>query len=289
MEKKFYEIARELMIGAYDLHTHTEPSSFNRALDDFDLILEAEKYGMAGVMIKSHYEPTQSRANLINRRLNSSTKAFGGTVLNWPNGGLNPFAVENALKNGAIIIWMPTRDSKNCLRYGDMPGDFFKRPGITIFDENNNLVSEVYKIFEIVKKYGAYLATGHLSPEESIKLCEEGRKNGVNMILTHPEWPRTIINGKIQKYLADLGVLIEKNWLNVAENSISIEEMAKNIRIAGIKNTYLATDRGQNGFKHPAEEMINFIIALLEQGFKKDEIKTMIQTVPSYIVNKIKR
>ncbi|NME36849.1 DUF6282 family protein, partial [Fusobacterium sp. FSA-380-WT-3A] len=47
MEKNFQEIAKELMKGAYDLHTHTEPSAFNRALDDFELILEAEKYGMA--------------------------------------------------------------------------------------------------------------------------------------------------------------------------------------------------------------------------------------------------
>ncbi|NME36449.1 hypothetical protein, partial [Fusobacterium sp. FSA-380-WT-3A] len=104
-----------------------------------------------------------------------------------------------------------------------------------------------------------------------------------------PEWPRTVVNGETQKYLASLGVLIEKNWLNVAENSISIEEMSKNIRMAGIENTYLATDRGQNGFKHPAEEMINFIVALLEQGFTKEEIKTMVQVVPSYIANKVKR
>ena len=286
MEEKLYEIARELMKGAYDLHTHTEPSSFNRALDDFELILEAEKYGMAGVMIKSHYEPTHSRANLVNKRLKSSTKAYGGIVLNWPNGGLNIFAVENALKNGAVIVWMPTRDSKNCLKYGDMPGDFFKRPGITIFDKNNNLVKEVYEIFDIVKKYDAYLATGHLSPEESLKLCEEGRKNGVNMILTHPEWPRTIINGEIQKYLASLGVLIEKNWLNIAEKSVSIEEMVQNIRKVGVESIYLATDRGQNGSKHPAEEMINFIVALLKQGFTKEEIKIMTQVIPKRIVKK---
>lgn len=288
MKNNFIEIAKSLMNGAYDLHTHTEPSSFNRALDDFDLVLEAEKYKMAGVMIKSHYEPTQSRANLVNRRIQSSTKAFGGIVLNWPNGGLNPFAVENALRNGAKIVWMPTRDSKNCLNYGDMPGDFFKRPGIVILDENKNLVKEIYEIFNIVKKYDAYLATGHLSPEESIKLCEEGRKYGVNMILTHPEWPRTIISGETQKYLANLGVIIEKNWLNIAENSVSIEKMAENIRMVGVKNIYLATDRGQNGFKHPADEMINFIVALLNQNFTIEEIKTMVQIVPSHIVNNLK-
>ncbi len=284
--KNYHEIGLEIMNGAYDLHTHTEPSAFGRALDDFDLVIEASKYNMAGVMIKSHYEPTQSRAHLTNRKSGATTKAYGGSVLNWPNGGLNTYAVENALKTGASIIWMPTRDAANSLVFGDMPGDFFKRPGITIIDENDKLVKEVYEIFEIMKKYNGYLATGHISTKESIILCEEGRKAGVNMILTHPEFPRTKIDATTQKKLGELGVLIEKCWYNIGEKAVTIEEMAAHIREVGIDKVFLTTDRGQIGHKHPAEEMHNFIIALLEQGFTKDELITMTHTVPALIVNK---
>lgn len=286
MKSIFKEKALELIKGAYDLHAHTEPSTFNRALDDIDLVREASELGMAGVLIKSHYEPTQSRAALINRKLNFSAKAFGGSVLNWPNGGLNPFAVENALKKGASIIWMPTRDSKNSLRYGDMPGDFFKRPGITIFDENNCIIKEAIEILDIVKKYNGFLATGHLSTEESIALCKLGREKGVNMILTHPEWQRTTIDGETQSYLANLGVFIEKNWLNIAEGAVTAEQMAENIRKVGVEHIYLSTDRGQHGFEKPAEGMLRFIETLLEQGFSENEIKIMVQIVPSKIVNK---
>lgn len=124
--KKINEkIIKEILKDSYDLHTHTNPSAFNRSLDDFDLVKEASEYKMGGVLIKSHYEPTQSRANLVNRKGNFYTKAYGGVVLNLPNGGLNKYAVENALKTGAKIVWMPTRDAKNCFKHGDMPGDFF--------------------------------------------------------------------------------------------------------------------------------------------------------------------
>ena len=58
--------AEELLNGAYDLHVHSSPSVFPRELDGFQLVREAEAAGMAGVMLKSHYESTALRAELIN-------------------------------------------------------------------------------------------------------------------------------------------------------------------------------------------------------------------------------
>lgn len=286
MNNSLRNTALEIIRGGYDLHTHTEPSAFHRALDDFELVREADAIGMAGVMIKAHYGCTSTRAALVNRASGCQTKAYGGLVLNWPTGGLNPYSVENALKTGAVIIWMPTRDSKNCLAYGDMPGDFFSRPGISVLDEQGRMLPVVYEIMDIVKKYDAHLATGHLSTEESVLLCKEGRMRNVNMILTHPEWFRTKISGSVQAEMAALGVLIEKNWLNIAENSTTIEEMAANIRLAGTDHVYLATDRGQSGFEHPAEAMLRFIEVLLQAGFSEKEIITMVRTVPACIVNR---
>lgn len=285
---EFYrQKAKELIRGSYDLHTHTEPSAFHRALDDFKLIREAEAADMSGVMIKSHYGCTASRASLVNLNSNSKTRAYGGLAMNHPTGGLNPYAVENSLRMGAIIIWMPTRDSENCLKYGDMPGDFFSRPGISIFDETGQLKKEIFEIFEIIRNYGAYLATGHLNTEESYILCRTGRKYGVHMILTHPDWDRTKSSVKMQKELADIGVLIEKNWLNIAEASISPQDMANSIRTVGIEHIYLSTDRGQAGFEHPVEGMMRFIEVLLREGVSAGDIKTMICTVPGYIAHRM--
>ena len=41
---------------------HSTPSHIKRKLDDIELLEMAEKYKMAGVMIKNHYESTVGRA-----------------------------------------------------------------------------------------------------------------------------------------------------------------------------------------------------------------------------------
>ena len=171
--------ARALLQGSYDLHIHPIPSHVPRLLDDLEVLAQAEEAGMAGVLLKNHYEPTGARAILANRRGEGfRAKAYGAAVLNWPLGGLNPYAVHSALKMGAHVIFMPTRDAANCLFHGDMPGDFFQREGISLLDKQRNLRREIYEIFEVVRSYRALLATGHISPLESVLLCREGRRMG---------------------------------------------------------------------------------------------------------------
>lgn len=285
MRKKLEELADELLVGAYDLHIHSLPSVFPRKLDGFQLIQEADAAGMAGVMLKSHYESTALRAEFINRYSGCRTKAYGGLVLNCPAGGLNVYAVINALKAGAKIIWMPTRDSENSLRFGNMDGDFFDRSGISILDERGHLQERVYDILDAVKEKGAFLATGHISPEESILLCREGRGRGVNMILTHPDFPRTLVDIDMQVELADLGVYIEKTWFNIALGGVSIKKTAEDIRRIGSGRVYIATDRGQKDMPSPTMEMKRFITGLLDEGVSEAQIRDLVQKVPERIVN----
>lgn len=284
MRNKFNEEALELLNGAYDLHVHAAPSPFDRLLDDFQLLEDAGQAGMAGIMLKSHYEPTAARAFLANAHSNSSATAYGGIVLNWPVGGLNPYAVENALTRGAKIVWMPTRDAQNSLRTGNMPGDFFQREGLTVLDERGNLKSVVLGIMDIVKHYDAALATGHLSPRESIILCKNGVKRGVRMVLTHPEFERTIIDAQTQKELAEIGVFIEKCWYNVADGHYTASEMAEHICTVGPEHCFLSSDRGQRNRERPVEAMTRFTTAVLACGIPRKDVSFMLHTVPKYVL-----
>ena len=85
--------ARELLEGAYDLHVHTNPSHFKRSQDDFELARTLDRYHMAGAVIKVHYGATQSRAILTNAHSGAQAKLYGAVTLDWPVGGLNPYAV----------------------------------------------------------------------------------------------------------------------------------------------------------------------------------------------------
>lgn len=273
-----------LMEGAYDLHIHPAPSPFNRGLDDQQLLQAAGAAKMAGILLKSHYEPTAARAQLANQHTSSSTVAYGAIVLNWPVGGLNPYAVHNTLKRGAKIVFMPTRDAANSLVSGDMPGDFFQRPGIRILTEEGKLKSEVYDILSILSEHKGTLATGHISPEESILLCKEGIRKGVRMVLTHPEFSRTKIPPDVQKELADSGVWIEKCWYNIGEKECTAKAMAWHIRQVGAEHCYMTTDRGQADRELPVDAMENFMAAMLNQGITEQEIRTMTHDIPRLVL-----
>ncbi|WP_101910087.1 DUF6282 family protein [Marasmitruncus massiliensis] len=278
------EQALKLIKGTYDLHIHSSPSHFPRVIDDFELVREADEYGMAGVLIKNHYETTGARALLVNKYSGAKTKAFGSVTLNWPVGGLNPFAVQSAIRMGARYVWMPTRDTAHCLSYGDLPGDFYKRPGITIFDDNGKVLKVVYEIFESAKAEGVYVASGHLSPSETIAFCKAGREINANVILTHPDWDRTVLPLETQMELARMGVLVEKLGCNILMNDISQQAMADSLRKLGTENVFMATDCGIVGTIKPAPGMANFIEQMLDEGICEKDIRTMTVDVPKRIL-----
>ena len=273
----------DIVRGGYDLHVHTIPSHFPRSLDDFELARQCDTCGLAGAMIKSHYEPTASRAELANRYSGAQARLVGGVALNWPVGGINPFAVESTLKLGGRIVWMPTRDSENCLRFGNMNGDFFSRPPVQIHGEDGKLLPAFFEVLEVIKKYGAWLATGHLSPAESVEVCKAARQQGVNTILTHPDWVRTVVPLDIQLELADAGVLVEKVWLNITKGYVTAQAMAESLQKLGGDRVYLVTDLGQKNGQRPVDGLQDFVACMLEQGISGSELRKMVCDTPSRI------
>lgn len=283
-DKLLFSEARGIMKGGYDLHVHALPSHFSRAWNDIEIAKQYDECGFSGFLTKAHYDSTVARALLANETRLAKTKIYGGVALNWPVGGLNPFAVESCLKLGGKIVWMPTRDSENCLNYGTMDGDFFDRKPVKVTGEDGKLVPEAYDVLDAVKKYNGWLATGHISSDEAILLCKEGRKRGVNMILTHPDWNRTTVPLELQKELARIGVVVEKIWGNVIKGHISAGDMAHSIRVLGSKSVFLVTDLGQKNWPRPVDGMTDFIMEMLRQGISSGELREMVYTNPYNII-----
>lgn len=278
------ESVKELLAGSYDLHLHTAPSHVSRRLDDQEALRQADEYGMAGILIKNHYESTAGRAALLNGQRQYSTRAIGAVALNWPVGGLNPYAVESCLKMGGRIIWMPTRDAAHSLTFGDMTGDFFVRPGISLFTSDGSLRNEVKEILEVVRKYDACVATGHISTQESVSLCCLAKSMNVRIVLTHPNWERTKIPLEVQKDLAAMGVFIEKVFANIKEGTVTEEQMVAEIHELGVERCFITTDRGQEKEELPVLEYGRFIELLLKKQFSKSDIRLLSKTVPERIL-----
>ena len=287
----------ELLQGAIDLHQHAAPSLFERVTDDVGLAMEARARGMRGVLLKAHEQDTTGRAALVRRQV-PGVEAFGGIVLNHHTGGLNPFAVDNSIKLGGRMVWMPTLSAQHHIDHfgGSHFGKAMKGKteartvprGIRVLDDRGELVPAAREILGLIADAGVCLSTGHLSPREIHVLVREARRAGVTRILvTHPDLALSGLTIEDQKALAAEGAILEKDIIVMmpAWQSLNLEQMTKSIRELGPQHCVLATDFGQLHHPMPAEGLRMFVQMLLEQGIGPEDIRTMVAENPARLLN----
>ncbi|MFQ5829113.1 MAG: DUF6282 family protein [Candidatus Methylomirabilia bacterium] len=286
----------ELLHGAIDLHQHAAPSLFERVTDEIGLATEARMRGMRGVLLKAHEQDTSGRAFLVQKQV-PGVEVFGGIVLNWSAGGLNPHAVESSIQLGGRMVWMPTLTAQRHIDFfgGSHFGRSMKakasprvaRRGISVLDERGELLPEVQEILGLIAEAGICLSTGHLSVREIKTLVSDAKRAGVKKILvTHPDLGLSGIPVEEQKTLAAEGAVLEKDLITMmpAWQSLGLEEMIKSIREVGPQRCVLGTDFGQLHHPSPPEGLRMFIQMLLEQGIAADDIRTMAVVNPARLL-----
>ncbi|MCI0621521.1 MAG: DUF6282 family protein [Acidobacteria bacterium] len=255
--------------GLFDLHLHAGPDVRPRKANYFELAASACDAGMGGLLFKSHVTATAGLAALTELAV-PGVKAFGGLVLNQEVGGLNPAAVEAALKTGARQIWMPTLSAAHHLRMQRLPGI-----GISILDEQRRLIPAVCEILVLVRDSAAILGTGHLSPHEINALVRGAREAGVGKILiTHPDYRLTALTPGAQRELCATGVFFERCYLAIGRGA-DWDSMAAAIRAVGVDASVLVTDLGQPDNVSPLEGMREMVEQLGRLGFSPSEIRRM--------------
>jgi hypothetical protein len=55
--------------GAFDLHIHSNPSLFLRSATDINMARHATESGLAGILLKNHFESTVGRALLTEQQV----------------------------------------------------------------------------------------------------------------------------------------------------------------------------------------------------------------------------
>lgn len=267
------------LTGAIDLHLHTAPDVVPRKLDDVEAARQAAARGMRAILLKSHAALTAGRAELV-ERLVPNIRVFGGLALNDAVGGLNPAAVEAALKLGAVEIWMPTLSAM-----GDPRSH--RSPGLSVLD-GDGLKPAVEEILRLIAEHNAILGTGHLSTAEILLLVPAARAAGVRKILiTHPEHPPVEMPILQQEELRDrYDVVFERCLISttLGSGSMPFEELAAIIRRVGPATTVAATDFGQPNNMSPVDGLAEFIAQLLAAGFSKAEVDRMVCGNPARLL-----
>ncbi len=280
----------ELLKGSYDLHVHCSPDCVPRAQSAKALAEAAVKAQMAGIGLKDHTCSTVGRCHVLNETYQNSTRFFSSIVLNPSVGGINPCAVQAALKSGCKIVYFPTFGAYHQIQVQGPQGMPYPLPrefkGIRLNYEKHS--EELDQILRLIKEHDAVIATGHLSPVESIQLLTKAANAGIRrMIVTHASEPVPAMSVEQQMECVHLGAKIEHCFMACTQCShppIDIETIAQQIRSVGVEHVILSSDFGQVPNGSPVQGFAKFLEKMLDIDFSVNEIKTMIQFNPESLV-----
>jgi hypothetical protein len=288
--------ARDLLRGAIDLHIHAAPDIVPRLLDDLALARAARDAGMAAIVLKSHHMLTADRARIA-QSVVPDVRVFGGLALNLPAcGGLNPDAVEVAIRMGGKIVWLPTLSAANHIEktktrvtgnLGVMSRGFTPRP-VPVVGEDGDVRAELAEILGLIAEADIILATGHLSVPEIKTVVDAAVAAGVRKILVnHPELWLIDMSIEDQRELAARGAMMEVCIRSVTapgHGETSPTLLAERIKAVGAAHVVMATDYGQVDSLPAPEGMCWYIGRMLDAGIPAADIRRMTQENPSRLL-----
>lgn len=282
----------KVLEGAYDLHVHASPDVIPRSQALPELAKASLSLRMGGILIKDHTTSTVGRCFTMNRAGGEDGPRFVSSLaLNPPVGGLNPVAVESALREGASVIYFPTYGAANHIsRWGaGKPPTAFPLPGgdyagLSLCDEKGQLLRECEVILGLIAAHEAVMATGHISPEEVLALLRLAGRCGVRrMMVTHASESVVAMSPEQQKEAVQLGAFLEHSFFAVTESCpgpIALEAIGEQIRFTGVENVILTSDLGQTANRPPVEGFRHYLEKMTGLGFSAEELRVMIHDNP---------
>lgn len=277
--------ADELIRDAIDMHCHHGPDPHRaRSVDAEEAAREADAIGMRGLVLKSHAYPTGPVAILMQKQVRR-LRVFGGICCDFEVGGLNPAAVEVALRTGAKVVWMPTFSSIPDRRKLKLPG-----PGIALLDERSRPVSPLHEILRLAKQHDAVIATGHVDLPELFALADACRELAVKLVMTHALETHVGADHTLAHAveMAGRGAVIEFTYLTCMPGGFAASHdpptFARAMAAVGAERAIMSTDFGQDRSPHPAVGMRLFIDDMLRAGLTPAQIDLMARRNPARLL-----
>lgn len=223
-------------------------------------------------------------------RISPALRVAGGIVLNRYVGGINPAAVEGALKTGAACVWFPTVDAAGHVdafgtagAYPAQQGGKETGAGIRVIDDEGRCFPQVREVLELVAEHGVLVATGHLGAGEIDALLREANEIGVSRFLVnHATFATPNLNEDTVSAFVKRGAMIELTYLDISPmwQMSTIERTVRYFRCAGAQSVVLSSDVGQPHNPSPPEALRVFAQCLHEQDILAAEIRRCLTENP---------
>ncbi|MEV0385716.1 DUF6282 family protein [Nonomuraea sp. NPDC050643] len=281
--------ADALLVGAVDLHQHPGPSPFPRRMDILDAARDAAGAGFKAIVAKSHHHSMVTDILALGPAGldDLPVTVRGGVALNRTVGGLNPYAVELALRMGGRVVWFPTLASSAHIEHHAHHDTGFPtsvvelRPNevIRILGADGEVLPEVRDILSVIAAEQAVLTCGHLGVEETSALIGAARQEGVERILVNH--PCFVVGASTEQAgeWARQGAHIEHclvMYFGRPERRRDIGELLAFIKAAGPERTVLSSDSGQKANPLPVTLFRRGARGLLDAGVPEEDVRRML-------------
>lgn len=266
--------------GAIDFHAHAAPDGTPRKIDVLELARMAKAAGMRAIVIKNHYEPTASIAYVV-RKAVPGIEVFGGISLDLTVGGVNPAAVEWMTKvEGGYgkVVWLPTFDSESQVKLTGQD-----RPFAPV-TRDGKILPETLAVIALAAEHDLVLETGHSSPQESLLIIAEAKRQGApHVLVTHAmNSPGGSMTLDEMREAARLGALLELVHSPMTEDQLRKE--AEAIRAIGAASFVLSSDLGQPPNPLHTDGLLAMYRGLMAQGISAADIDVMSRKNPARLL-----
>jgi Family of unknown function (DUF6282) len=284
--------ASDLVRGAVDLYTHANPDLLPRRTDDLGLARESAEAGVAAVVHRHHYSSTADRARIAQDV--TGFPLLGAILLNDSHGGMNPSAVDLALRTGAVWVGLPTLSAAAFRQQTGWQSNQFAEalafgPGaITVADEAGRLRPETLDVLSLVWDADVALNLGYVSNAEQLAVARACAEHGhTKMVITNSR----LSEDELAEAVTIPGLFFEitaygihPEGLGAGRSQAALEHNVEFIRRLGLERVVLASDGGMIGAPAPATILAWALDEYEARGFTLDELRTLTHENPRRLV-----
>jgi Family of unknown function (DUF6282) len=288
------EIGTSFTAGAVDLYVHGSPDLVPRTMDDIALARQLQAARYSAAVHRHQFTPTADRTRIVSDL--TGFQLFGAIVLNDTAGGLNPRAVEYALRMGAVWVGLPTVDARHARSLlpavnPDIRSVLTFGHVIDVVDESGRVLSVLREVLELVRDYNSVLALGYLSTPETLAVARAACEQHVpKIVLSNP------LMRAQEMALEDVETVMgldHRIWLEVSafqfhhdsNPRVSSADIAGLVRAVGPNRTVLSSDGGIAGTLNPPQLLAWGCSQLLSEGIDEKEIDVIVRKNPRALID----
>jgi hypothetical protein len=270
--------------GAIDLHAHFGPDSYPRQWDAFEIAEIAKARGLRAIVFKNHWSETAGLAYLLRKYGAQGIEVFGAVTLDTPTGGVNPQAVRymaDVTGGYGRIVWMPTHDSEHEVTYLKQ-----QRPFVRV-SRDGKLLPEVLEVLDLIAEHELTLATGHVTPDETLAILAEAKKRGITrMIVTHPllDPQFTFMSVAQLREAVALGGLIEITAGSLFREGAGRARVLEAVRAIGPDKFFVGSDSGLVGTPNHTDALVLAARVLRDNGIDEQALDAMFKQNPARLL-----